>query len=68
MFMFSMAFGAAVCKQATNSDHDSVRTGLVSLVIGIYSLLTAFVLSPLASAIPECAIAPVLAPHLQIFT
>jgi len=36
------------------------RTGLVSVVIGIYSLLTAFVLSPLASAVPECAVSPVL--------
>jgi len=39
---------------------DGGRTGLVSVVIGIYSLLTAFLLSPLAAAIPKCAISPVL--------
>jgi len=49
-----------VSMSAAAGVRDGGRTGLVSLVIGIYSLLTAFVLSPLASAIPECAIAPVL--------
>ncbi|CAK9103090.1 unnamed protein product [Durusdinium trenchii] len=49
-----------VSMSAAAGVRDGGRTGLVSLVIGVYSLLTAFVLSPLASAIPECAIAPVL--------
>lgn len=36
------------------------RTGLMAIVLGLYCLLTAFFLSPLASAIPHCAIAPIL--------
>ena len=49
-----------VSMSAAAGIRDGGRTGLVSIVIGIYSLLTAFVLSPLASAVPECAVSPVL--------
>ena len=49
-----------VSMSAAAGIRDGGRTGLVSVVIGIYSLLTAFVLSPLASAVPECAVSPVL--------
>lgn len=41
-----------VSMSAAAGVRDGGRTGLVSCVIGVYSLLTAFVLSPLASAIP----------------
>mmetsp|Transcript_53405 Transcript_53405/g.153180 ORF Transcript_53405/g.153180 Transcript_53405/m.153180 type:complete len:689 (-) Transcript_53405:67-2133(-) len=36
------------------------RTGLTSIVMGMWCLLTAFLLSPIAAAIPPCAVAPVL--------
>jgi hypothetical protein len=36
------------------------RTGLTSVVLGLYALVVAFVFSPLAAAIPHCAVAPVL--------
>eukprot|EP00931_Biecheleriopsis_adriatica_P082565 TRINITY_DN56020_c0_g1_i1.p1 TRINITY_DN56020_c0_g1~~TRINITY_DN56020_c0_g1_i1.p1 ORF type:complete len:143 (-),score=11.41 TRINITY_DN56020_c0_g1_i1:15-395(-) len=45
---------------ASSGIRDGGRTGLVSIVIGAYSLLTAFLLSPLMSAIPACALSPVL--------
>ena len=49
-----------VSMSAAAGIRDGGRTGLVSIVIGLYSLLTAFVLSPVASAVPECAVSPVL--------
>ena len=61
--MLSASLGTApvfVSMSAAAGIRDGGRTGLVSVVIGIYSLLTAFVLSPLASAVPECAVSPVL--------
>lgn len=36
------------------------RTGLTSIVMGVWCLLTAVLLSPIAAAIPPCAVAPVL--------
>lgn len=39
---------------------EGAKTGLMSVVLGFYCLVTAFLFSPLASAVPHCAIAPVL--------
>mmetsp|Transcript_96794 Transcript_96794/g.159394 ORF Transcript_96794/g.159394 Transcript_96794/m.159394 type:complete len:427 (+) Transcript_96794:1-1281(+) len=39
---------------------DGGRTGIVSIVIGLLSILTALFFSPLASTMPHCATAPVL--------
>lgn len=61
--MLSAALGSApimVSMSAASGIRDGGRTGLVSVVIGLLSLCTAFVASPLASAIPHCATAPVL--------
>jgi len=49
-----------VSMAASAGIHDGGRTGIVSIVIGIYSLLTSVLLSPLISMIPPCAISPVL--------
>jgi hypothetical protein len=49
-----------VSLSASAGVHDGGRTGIMSIVVGIYSLLTAFLLSPVVAAIPKCAIAPVL--------
>lgn len=61
--VLSGALGSApifVSMSASAGIHDGGRTGLVSIVIGVYSLLTSLLLSPLVSSIPRCAIAPVL--------
>eukprot|EP00928_Gymnodinium_smaydae_P031554 TRINITY_DN23128_c0_g1_i1.p1 TRINITY_DN23128_c0_g1~~TRINITY_DN23128_c0_g1_i1.p1 ORF type:complete len:667 (+),score=99.19 TRINITY_DN23128_c0_g1_i1:83-2083(+) len=49
-----------VSMSAAAGIRDGGRTGLVSITIGMLSLLTALLFSPLASAIPSCATAPVL--------
>jgi len=49
-----------VSMSAAAGIRDGGRTGLVSVVIGVYAIITAFFLSPLASAIPHCAVSPVL--------
>eukprot|EP00928_Gymnodinium_smaydae_P086830 TRINITY_DN71251_c0_g1_i1.p1 TRINITY_DN71251_c0_g1~~TRINITY_DN71251_c0_g1_i1.p1 ORF type:complete len:641 (+),score=67.32 TRINITY_DN71251_c0_g1_i1:53-1975(+) len=49
-----------VSMAASAGVHDGGRTGIVSIVVGIYSLVTALLFSPLISSIPKCAIAPVL--------
>lgn len=49
-----------ISMSASSGIREGGRTGLMSIVIGMYSLLTAFVLSPVMSAIPDCALTPVL--------
>jgi len=61
--MLSAACGTSpifVSMSAAAGIRDGGRTGLTSLVVGFWCLLTAFVFSPMASAIPACAVAPVL--------
>lgn len=49
-----------VSMSASSGIKEGGRTGLMAIVLGVYCLLTAFFLSPLASAIPHCAISPIL--------
>lgn len=61
--IISAALGSApmvVSMSAAAGIREGGRTGFVSVVVGIYSLLTAFLFTPLAAAIPPCAVAPVL--------
>jgi len=61
--MMSAFLGTApicVSMSAAAGIREGGRTGLVSIVIGLLSILMAFILSPLAAAIPHCAVAPVL--------
>lgn len=61
--MLSAALGSSplfVSMSAAAGIRDGGRTGLVSIVLGLYCLVTAFWFSPLAAAIPHCATAPVL--------
>mmetsp|Transcript_56105 Transcript_56105/g.156318 ORF Transcript_56105/g.156318 Transcript_56105/m.156318 type:complete len:464 (-) Transcript_56105:357-1748(-) len=61
--MLSACLGSSplfVSMSASAGVRDGGRTGLMSVVIGVYALLTAFLFAPIMSAIPKCALAPVL--------
>jgi len=61
--MLSAALGSSpvfVSMAASAGIQDGGRTGIVSIVVGVYALLTSFLLAPLISAIPKAAISPVL--------
>jgi len=49
-----------ISMSASSGIQEGGRTGIMAIVLGLYCLLTAFFLSPLASAIPHCAISPIL--------
>lgn len=59
----SGALGSApifVSMAASAGVHDGGRTGIVSIVVGVYSLVTSLLLSTVVAGVPHCAIAPVL--------
>jgi len=59
----SAALGSApifVSMSGSAGIREGGRTGLTSIFLGLYALVVAFVFSPLAAAIPHCAVAPVL--------